>query len=235
MVTRERQLTATFVALADTLVVGYDIVDLLQTLVDSCAELLDASAAGLLLADDTGQLSVVASTSEQSRLVEIMQLDLGYGPCVECYSTGRAVAVDNIDTTEDRWPGFAKSAIELGFQSLHAVPLRLRGTVIGTLNLFRAEKGNLSEDDAAVAQGLADIATIGILHERALKQSDIAQAQLQYALDSRVRIEQAKGVLSQLHNIDMDAAFKQLRQYARNNGLPLRDVAQQVVERSLSI
>jgi GAF domain-containing protein len=231
--TRERLLTEAFVTLADTLVVGYDIVDLLQTLVDTCAELLDASAAGIMLADEFGELAVVASTSEKSRLVEMMQLSSGSGPCVECFTTGTSVAVADVDDIGDRWPGFREAAIEHGFHSVHGFPLRLRGNVIGTLNLFRTPTGLLSAEDVAVAQGLTDVATIGILQERALREADVARAQLQHALDSRVVIEQAKGVIAHTRGIDMDEAFRMLRAYARNHSQNLRDVSELVVAREL--
>jgi GAF domain-containing protein len=233
--TRERRLTAAFVTLADTLVADYDVVDLLQTLVDTCAELLDASAAGLMLADNDGDLAVVASTSERSRLVEVMQLSSGFGPCVECFTTGAPVTVSDVDDIGDRWPGFREAALEQGFHSVHGVPLRLRGVVIGTLNLFRSQTGVLSTEDLSVAQGLADVATIGILQERALRQADTARSQLQHALDSRVLIEQAKGVVAHMRNIDMDEAFRTLRDHARSNNLNLRDVAELVVTRAISL
>ena len=233
--TRERRLTTAFVTLADTLVAGYDVVDLLQTLVDTCADLLDASAAGLMLADSNGELAVVASTSEKSMLVETMQLSSGFGPCVQCFTTGMPVTVSDVDELGDRWPGFRESALEQGFRSVHGVPLRLRGNVIGTLNLFRATIGVLSDEDLSVAQGLADVATIGILQERAIRAADVAKNQLQHALDSRVLIEQAKGVIAYMHDVDMDTAFQTLRGHARSNNLNLRDVAELVVNRSLSL
>lgn len=233
--TRERRLTSAFVTLADTLVAGYDVVDLLQTLVDTCAELLDASAAGIMLADGNGELAVVASTSERSMLVETMQLSYGTGPCVECFTTGVSVTVSDVAELGDKWPGFKEAALEQGFRSVHGVPLRLRGNVIGTLNLFRSRPGTLSIEDMAVAQGLADVATIGILQERAIREADIAKNQLQHALDSRVLIEQAKGVIAYMRDLDMDAAFRTLRDYARSNNLNLRDVAERVVNRSLSL
>jgi len=233
--TRERRLTAAFVTLADTLVAGYDVVDLLQTLVDTCADLLDASAAGLMLADPAGDLAVVASTSEKSRLVETMQLSSGFGPCVQCFSTGAPVTVSDVAELGDEWPGFREAALEQGFRSVHGVPLRLRGNVIGTLNLFRTTTGALSDEDLSVAQGLADVATIGILQERAIREADIAKNQLQHALDSRVLIEQAKGVIAYMRDVDMDEAFQTLRSYSRNNGLNLRDVAELVVNRSLAL
>ncbi|MES2094992.1 MAG: GAF and ANTAR domain-containing protein [Actinomycetota bacterium] len=233
--TREGRLVTTFVTLADTLVVGYDVVDLLHTLVEACGNLLSASAAGIMLADSTGQLALVASTSEKSRLVELMQLSSGNGPCVESFTTGRVYMLPDIETVKDIWTEFYLEATEQGFHAVHAVPLRLRGDVLGTLNLFLDHTGSLTPDDAAVAQGLADVATIGILQERAARQSEITRQQLQFALNSRVVIEQAKGVLAHLHTIDMDTAFTNLRQYARSHNLTLREVADGVVNKSLTL
>lgn len=232
--TREARLASTFVALADTLVDEYDVLDLLDTLVNTSADLLGATAAGLLLVDARGELSVVASTSERSRLVELMQLSSGGGPCLECFRTGQVVSVPDI-AVDERWPEFRAEAAEQGLLAVTAIPLRLRGTVLGALNLFNDSTGTMSADDRAVGQGLADIATIGILHERAVRKSTVAQEQLQYALDSRVVIEQAKGVLAHTHDVDMDAAFRALRGYARSHGQSLRSTAEQVVDRSLVI
>jgi len=232
---REERLVGAFVTLADTLVAGYDVVDLLQTLIESSAQLLDASAAGLMLADDNGELSVVAATSEESRLVEMMQLSSGNGPCLEAFATGQVVTVGDIGVEASRWPEFAAEALAQGFLSIHAVPMRLRGSVIGTLNLFRSEVGTLDESDAAAARGLADVATIGILQERAIRESQVAREQLQNALDSRVVIEQAKGVIAQTRGLDMDSAFSELRRHSRSSGQNLRDVAAQVVNRTLTL
>lgn len=232
--TRDTRLAAAFVTLADTLVAGYDVVDLLQTLVDTCAELLDASAAGLLL-DSGASLEVVASTSEESRLVDMMQLRSGLGPSVECFRTGIAVSVEDIAALDGDWHDFREEALDQGFRSVYVVPLRLRGAIIGTLSLFRPQVGALSSEDGSIAQGLADVATIGILHERALRESDIAQQQLQHALQSRVVIEQAKGVIAQTRGLGMDEAFGALRTYARTNSQGLREVAELVVTRTLTI
>jgi GAF domain-containing protein len=233
--TRESRLAATFVALADTLVAEYDVVELLQRLVDSCAELLEASAAGLLLADHLGYLELVASTSEESRLVDTMQVSTGRGPSVQCYTTGLVVTVPDITKLDGEWHDFRSKALQQGFLSAHAVPMRLRGTIIGTLTLFDTQTGELSNEDTSIAQALADIATIGILHERALRESDIAQQQLQHALNSRVVIEQAKGVIAQVHNVSMDEAFRRLRSHARSNGLGLHEVATGVVDRTIEL
>lgn len=232
---REERLVGAFVTLADTLVADYDVVDLLQTLIESSAELLDAAAAGLMLADERGALSVVAATSEESRLVEMMQFSSGNGPCLEAFASGRVVTVYDVAAEAARWPEFAAEALMQGFRSVHAVPMRLRGSVIGTLNLFRTEVGALDAKDAAAAQGLADVATIGILQERGIRESQIARTQLQNALESRVVIEQAKGVIAQLRGLDMDAAFAVLRGHARSTGQNLRDVASRVVDRPLTL
>jgi len=231
--TREGQLVATFVTLADTLVADYDIVDLLHTLVEKCAALLEASAAGIILSAGDGELEVVASTNERSRLVEILQLRAGSGPCVESFTTGRAVAIPDIDAVGVKWPKFRAGALEQGFASMHAVPLRLRATTIGSLNLFWDRKGGLSQADTQTVQALADVATIGILQERAIRESDIVRQQLQHALSSRVLIEQAKGVVAYTRDVDMGDAFDLIRDYARSNGLPLADVAVRIVNRSL--
>ncbi|MHC5796507.1 GAF and ANTAR domain-containing protein [Lacisediminihabitans sp. FW035] len=233
--TREGRLVDTFVTLADTLVVGYDVVDLLHTLVEACANLLSASAAGIMLADSSGQLALVASTSEKSRLVELMQLSSGNGPCVESFTTGTVYVLPDVEAVKETWPEFYLEATEQGFRAVHAVPLRLRGDILGTLNLFLDHTGSLTPDDASVAQGLADVATIGILQGRAARESQLTQQQLQSALNSRVVIEQAKGVIAQIHGVDMDIAFNTLRQFARSNNLTLRDVADGVVHKTLSL
>ncbi|MBC7441867.1 MAG: GAF and ANTAR domain-containing protein [Ramlibacter sp.] len=234
--TREGQLVETFVTLADTLVVGYDVVDLLHTLVETCATLFEASAVGIILtAGDDIDLEVVASTNERSRLIEILQLRTGNGPCVECYSTGKPVAIPGLDVLEPAWPRFRAGALELGFKSMHSVPLRLRATTIGSLNLFWDRLGGLGAEDLSTVQALADTATIGILQERAIRESDMARSQLQYALSSRVLIEHAKGVVAFTHTVNMDGAFNLLRQYARSNSLPLNEVAERIVNRSLSL
>ena len=234
--TREGQLVETFVTLADTLVVGYDVVDLLQTLVDTCATLFEASAVGIILsAGNENDLEVVASTNERSRLIEILQLRADNGPCVECFTTGKPVAIPDLDVLAPAWPRFRAGALELGFKSMHSVPLRLRATTIGSLNLFWDRLGGLGTEDLRTVQALADTATIGILQERAIKEGDVARAQLQHALSSRVLIEQAKGVVAFTHIVDMDGAFAILRQYARNNGRPLVEVAEQVVKRTLTL
>jgi transcriptional regulator with GAF, ATPase, and Fis domain len=233
--TREQLLVRTFVTLADSLVAGYDVIDLLQTLVDRTTELFDAAAAGIILGPDAEHLDVIASTSENSRIVGLMQLRAGEGPCVEAVTSGDVVSVVDEAEMHDRWPVFADAATGSGFASVHAIPLRLRGQVIGSLNLFRDREGALNEADAIAAQALADVATISVLQERTIHDSSVVRDQLQRALDTRVVIEQAKGVLAYTHDVDMDAAFRLIRQQARSTQSPMSEVAAGVVDGTLRI
>jgi transcriptional regulator with GAF, ATPase, and Fis domain len=232
---RETQLLETFVTLADSLVVGFDVLDLLQTLVDRSVQLFPATDAGILLASATGDLEIVVSTNERSRLISLLQLGADEGPCIDAYTTGRLVTVTNASDIAERWPVFADRSAESGYQSVHAVPLRLRDTSLGSLNLFGEEPGALRPEDAAAVQALTDVATISILQERALRETDIARDQLQRALDSRVVIEQAKGVIAQTHAVDMDTAFRLIREHARSGRIRLSDVAERIVARTLTI
>lgn len=230
--TREAQLLSAFVTLADSLVGGFDTIDLLQALVEKCTDLFDAADAGIILANTSSELEVLASTSERSRLIGLLQLGAGQGPCVEAFTSATVVSVPDIHTATERWPVFAEQALESGYSSVHAIPLRLRETSIGSLNLFREDTGTLNDIDAVAAQALADVATISLLQERALRETDVAREQLQHALDSRVVIEQAKGVVSYTHDLDMDSAFKMIREHARSNQMRLVDLARAIVDRS---
>ncbi|WP_439658704.1 ANTAR domain-containing protein [Lentzea sp. HUAS TT2] len=226
---RESRLLQAFVQLADTLVDDYDVVDVLHRLVEHCVQLLDATAAGLMLSDQHGGLQVVAYSSDQTRMLELFQLQESEGPCLDCVRTSEPVLVADLAETIQRWPRFAPLAIEEGFVSVHAVPMRLRRDTIGTLNLFRREAGLLSDEDLMVVRALADTATIGILQERAIRRGEVVTEQLQTALNSRVVIEQAKGVLAFAENLEMETAFRTLRGYARNRGRRLADVARELV------
>ena len=232
---REARLNTAFVGAADTLTENYDVVELLHTLVEECTEILNAQAGGMMLADAEGELQLVASTSESVGLVEIMQLDAGVGPCLECFATGEALSVADIALSGDAWPVFRAAALAQGFAAVHATPLRLRGTVIGTMNLFGSSIGALTRRDADVAQALADVATIGIVQERLIRQSHVVAEQLQRALDTRILVEQAKGVLAQAGGLGVDEAFRALRAYARDHNLVLRTVAEGVVNRRIDV
>jgi GAF domain-containing protein len=232
---RETRINAAFVAVADTLTTDYDMVDLLHTLVLECVQILDTDAGGLMLVADDGELQLMTSTSEEADFVEVMQLDAASGPCIDCFRTGTAVSVPDIRLTGGRWPRFSAAALQHGFLSAHATPMKLRGQIIGTMNLFGREVGEVSKRDAAVAQALADVATIGILQERVIREGHVLAEQLHHALDSRVLIEQAKGVIAQSLSMTMDEAFAILRKYARDHNATIRSVAEGVSDRSVSV
>ena len=230
--TRERQLVETFVEVADTLVDDFDVIDFLLTLAARCVRLLDVDAAGIMLIDQRGHLHAAAASTESARLVELFELQTDAGPCIDCCRTGSPVVNADLEANHERWPRFAEAAQGSGFVAVHALPLRLRETVIGALNLFSAESRVLTEDDVRAGQALADVATIGILAQRGLHQADLLAAQLQSALNSRIVIEQAKGVLAERRQISVDEAFTLLREHARNHNLRLSDVARDLAEGS---
>jgi GAF domain-containing protein len=230
---RERSVSAAFVSIANSLAAGYDAVDLVDGLTQGCAHVLDIASAGLLLADGTGVLHVMAASSEATRELEAFQLQRREGPCLECYRSGAPVLIPDLRAAAGRWPVFVPAAAAAGFASVHAVPMRLGDTVLGALGLFSTEPGRLSEDDLDLAQALAHVASVALVAERALSDSSAINEQLQRALRSRVVLEQAKGVLAERGHLDMAEAFAALRGYARDSNAKLSDVAQRLVSREL--
>ena len=228
--TREQRLASTFVDLADSLVEDFDVVDLMMLLTERCVELLDAAAAGLLLADGEGNLRLMAATSEALQMVELFQIQSDEGLCRDCFHSGRPVSTPDLADESGRWPRFAPVASAAGFRAAHALPLRLRGQVLGALNLFRTEPVALSRADLATAQAFADVATIALLQSRALHDSQLIADQLQEALQSRIVIEQAKGILAQALGLEMDQAFARMRRHARSGERRLAEIAQEVVD-----
>jgi len=223
-------LSNAFVELADTMVAEFDVIDFLHLLTQRSVQLLDASAAGVLLADPRGELRLVAASTEAVRVLELFQLQNDQGPCLDCFRTGQPVAAADLTAAGQTWPQFAAAARDAGFAAVHALPMRLRAQIIGALNLFRATPGAPSHEDLRVGQALADVATIGLLQERSARRSEILHEQLQGALNSRVAIEQAKGKLAERLGLDMDQAFTTLRDYARARNLRLSDLAQAFID-----
>ncbi|CAN5169796.1 GAF and ANTAR domain-containing protein [soil metagenome] len=228
-------LTRAFVELADTLVDDFEVTDLLHTLAETCTELLDVDAAGVMLTDQRGGLRMLAASSERARLLELFELQHEQGPCVDCYRSGRPVSAEDTTAIAASWPLFAAAAGEAGFQSVHAVPMRLRAETIGAFNLFRRTPGPLLPEQAQVAQALADVATVGLLQERAIHAQTILAEQLQTALNSRIRLEQAKGMLAERAHVDPGTAFQLMREHARRSGRRLSDIASQVIDGGLDI
>jgi GAF domain-containing protein len=233
--TKEAQLARTLVELADTLVVNFDVIELLTVLADRCVDVLGVGAAGLMLAAPDGELRVMASSSEAMRLLELFELQAEEGPCLDCYRTGTPVVIHDLAVGNGAWPRFAAEALAAGFRSAHALPMRLRGTVIGALNLFFSDPGEMPQVDLASAQALADVATIAILQHRASLEAQVLNEQLQNALNSRIVIEQAKGMVAEREHLNMEQAFVALRTHARNHNRRLVEVAGAVIDGSLSV
>ena len=227
----QERVNEVFVEFADTLVDDFDVVELLTTLAHRSVELLRATEAGVVLADESGMLRSIASSSETARLLDLFELQTQEGPCFDCFRSGNPV-VNAALVPPDRWPVFGPEARRLGFQFAHAVPMRLRERVIGAVNLFSTDT-QLTDADVRLARALAGIATIAILQDRSLREARVLNEQLQLALHSRVVIEQAKGMLAERRQIEMDDAFTLLRSHARTTNQRLSDVASAIVGGSL--
>ncbi|MBJ7384206.1 MAG: GAF and ANTAR domain-containing protein [Mycolicibacterium sp.] len=221
---REIEVLAAVVTLVDSLLDDFDVVDLLTGLTERCSELLDVTAAGVLLADPMGRLRLVAATSEAARELELFQLQAEQGPCVDCYRSGQPVSVEDLASTGDRWPRFTAVALEAGFASVHAIPMRAAGMVLGALG-FGDRSGRLNDADLLVARTLAHVACVAVLQERAPTPATVGPP-LQAALNRRIVVEQAKGFLRETLNVSVEEAFTLLRDYAREHGQHLSDVAE---------
>ena len=219
----------TFVELADTLVADFDVVEFLHLVAVRTRQTLGVEAVGLLLADNHGRLNVIAASSEQARVLELFQLQNAEGPCLDCYRTGQPVSCPDLSTESDRWPHFVPEALESGFPAVHALPMRLRDQTIGGMNLVTATRSALDAELLAVGQALTKVASIGLLHNRAIRERELLTEQLQTTLNNRVTIEQAKGILAQHHDVTVNKASEQLRTYARSRNQKLTDVADAVV------
>ena len=222
------RLAEVLVEVADTLVDEFDLIEFLQRVTSHASELVSARICGLMLADQRGHLRLMAASDERAELLELFQIQVEEGPCLDSFRSGEPVIVTDLQEAAERWPSFAPHAVLSGFKSIHAFPMRLRGHVIGALNMFGSSAGSMDEGDVRVIQALADIATIALLQERAIAHGELLTEQLQSALNSRIVVEQAKGYLAQIHGESPDEAFRRLRTYCRHHGLKLSAVAQAV-------
>ncbi len=231
---RQALTATTFVEIVDTLVDDFDVIDVLTVLTSRSVELLGVAAAGILLADEHRHLRVIGASTEQVQLLELFQIQNDEGPCLDCFHTGKIVLNSNLDSPS-AWPRFAEESVLAGFPSVCAVPLRLKELILGCLNLFMSEPVGLSDAEVALAQALADVASIAIVQDQATRQAAIREGHLQHALISRISIEQAKGMIAERSNLDMDEAFARLRSYARNSNRGLTEVAESLVAGTLSV
>ncbi len=223
------QLADVFVEVADTLVDDFDLIDFLHNLAVHAAEVTGSPAVGLLLSDQQGGLNQVAASNEGAEILELLQLQHDEGPCIDCHRTGRPVVESDIAASTDRWPNFAPRALAAGIGTVHAFPMRLRDEVIGALNVFGRPGEAIADEDVPIVQCLADVATIAILQERAVARAETVTEQLQFALNSRVAIEQAKGAIARALGISVDEAFDLLRGHARKTRVKLTELAREVV------
>jgi GAF domain-containing protein len=219
------RLAEVFVEVADTLVDDFDLIEFLQALTTHTSELIDARAAGLMLADSHGRLQLMAASDERTEMLELFQAQVLEGPCQDCFRQGRPVVNADLERAGGRWPQFVPMATSAGFKSVHAFPMRCRGQVVGALNMFGTTTGEMSDQDASIVQALADVATVGILQERIIRRSGELAEQLQGALNTRITVEQAKGMLAHIHSESPEQAFGRLRSYCRSRGLRLTEVA----------
>ncbi|MGZ8714852.1 MAG: ANTAR domain-containing protein [Mycobacterium sp.] len=231
---RQALTATTFVEIVDTLVDDFDVIEVLTVLTSRSVDLLEAAAAGILLADDDRHLRVIGASTEQVGLLELFQIQNDEGPCLDCFHTGAVVLKADL-RTDSQWPNFAAESIRLGFPSVCAVPLRLKDLVLGCLNLFMSDVVPLSDGEVAIAQALADVASIAIVQAQATRQAVVREDQLQHALNSRIAIEQAKGMIAERGGLDMDDSFARLRSFARNNNRGLTEVAEALVTGALPI
>jgi GAF domain-containing protein len=233
-IAREGAMARTLVELADSLVADFDVIELLTLLTDRCVEVLGVSAAGIMLVGPDGELRVMASSSETARLLELFELQAEEGPCLDCFRTGQPVAQDDLAQAADRWERFSAEALAAGFHAVNSLPLRLRDSVIGALNLFHVETVAMAPVEIEAAQALADVATIAILQHRATLEAQVLAEQLSHALNSRIVIEQAKGMVAERERVPMEEAFARLRRHARDHNRRLADIANDVITGQLA-
>ena len=209
--------------------------DILRALGDYCTELLPVDTVGVLLRLPGGGLQVGTANTEMGQIVEQLEADLGEGPCSSSLETGHQILEPDLRFAVERYPRFVPRAIQAGVLSVHGLPLTVRVEQIGALNVLAAEAVELTPAQLQTAQVLADVAIAYVSNRRAIDASTKLTKQLQAALDSRVIIEQAKGIMAERHGLPVNEAFEVMRRYARNRGLKLHDVARDVVGNTLTI
>ena len=225
----------TLIQLAEVLTDEFDIIDALQLLADRSVTLFDADEAGVLTRDPHGFLHLLASTSDETHLAELFQIQNDQGPCLEASMTGMPVVSNDLRDAAGRWPLFAPYAIQAGFLAVSAFPLRQRGQVLGALNLFRRAPGSMREEEARQAQALADIATISILTYEATRDPGGDLGQMRHVLQSRMAVETAKGIVAAEFGVPILTATETLRRYAGTHGVGMSALAAQIVDGTFAL
>lgn len=229
---RESSSIATFLEIVDKLVDEYDVIDVLTALTYRCVEAVAVDGAAVMLASPVGELRFITSSGESMRKLELFQIHANEGPCVDCIHNGVDVMNEALSESDDRWPTFAHEAVAQGFRSVHCLPMRIRGRTIGGLNLFRTRDGSLSDDDVAVARGLADVATLAILQHESTIEASTSKAQLSNAINSRLIIDQAVEKIRQATRCEKEDALNRLRAHAENQNEGLTVIAKRIVGKS---
>ncbi|MFJ8827480.1 GAF and ANTAR domain-containing protein [Streptomyces sp. NPDC102467] len=233
---REQQLARAFVALADTVSPGFDPLALFETLVGDCVQLLDVQASAVMMADARGGLRTMAASDEQAAFLELLQLQTGRGPCMQCYRSKTPVHVTDLEQAKDQWPRLVSAALDAGFRSMHALPLRVHEQIIGAVNLFRTSPGNMNADDTAVGQALADIAALSLLNwtNEAPRDGDII-TRVQSAIVAKATVEMAKGMIARYGGLSIPDASTALHAYTQRRQARLSETAQALTERTLDL
>jgi len=212
----------------------YDLEDSLTELTESVTAVLDLSGSGVTMAEE-GRLRFVTAVGQASRELELNQEKWQAGPCRDAFDTGEVVRVTDVREESTRWAEFSETAIRLHAAGVAGIPMRLADQIIGALNLYSPEPRIWSDADIAVARVLADVATSYVVNASKLRQQEQLSEQLQEALDSRVVIEQAKGITAQQHAVSIDQAYQRMRRHARTNNASLRMVAEAIVAVGLEV
>jgi GAF domain-containing protein len=209
----------------------YDVGTVLDELGEQARTVLGLQGAGvtLLVREGTSQTKYITATDPATFAVEAAQDDLEQGACIESISLGHPVTADDITDFADRWPDYTPVVLDAGFRAVAGIPMVAAGRVVGALNAYRAEPGAWSRHDVETASVFASVATAYIANAAAYRDQAALSSQLQRALDSRVLIEQAKGVLAERNGVTLQQAFEAMRAHARAQRVRVEEVATAVL------
>ena len=219
---QDEQVSNALVEFIKALTQQHTVEGVLELLADYCLEMLPVDGVGVLLLEEQ-QLTVATTNSKVGDAVERLEVELEEGPCVECVRVGHPVFVPDLAAATDRYPNFAPRALEAGAGAIHALPMTGHGELVGSLNIVSASPRELSDTGLSTARMLCDVAVSYIFAVRLHEETSELAGQLQNALDTRVLIEQAKGIMSERHGDSMSDAFERLRKYARSRNMPVRE------------